>query len=125
MFILNLPKPHNESLEVTTTLEDYMANTAKEKYEYLDKQANIDIKDDVSEDKLDELSLDRSVSADRSADKSKLDDSMINEKKQLIKEKKSGKFSYTSSVSNVTPGKKSEKSSFKKDMFDDYDVKEK
>ena len=80
-------------------------------------------KDDIFDLKsIDELSLDRRVSND----KSKLDDSMINENKQLIKDKKSGKYSFNSSLSPVsTPEKKSGKTSFKKDMFDDYEVKEK
>ncbi len=121
--ILNLPKPQNESLEVKSTLEDYMINTAKDKYEYLEKQDVVIEKDDISDVKsVDELSLDRSVSNDRS----KLDDSMINENKQLIKDKKSGKYSFSSTLSPVnSPEKKSGKTSFKKDMFDDYEVKEK
>lgn len=126
--ILILPKPHNESLEVKTTLEEYMLNTAKDKYEYLEKEEVAIVKDDISEVKsFDEISLDKSVSND----KSKLDDSMINENNQLIKDKekekdkKSGKYSYSSSLSPVTPEKKSGKTSFKKDMFEDYEIKEK
>ena len=117
MNILSLPKIDINSQEVTTSLSTYIESTSKECYNYLSNMTGINaILDEISEKSDDKSHV--------SNDKIKLEESVINYKKPLVEEKKSGKFSLDSKKTEKT---KSSKNSSKKsaNWAQDYEVNEK